>query len=109
MDENLGKGGLILWPLFSAINQLLGGLAFLVTLFWMWRRNLPVWFVALPAVFMLVVPAFEMLSQLFVGEAAWLTGTNPNYLLSTIGLEIRILLEAARAWPLAKGRLEVPA
>src|SRR5690606_26172296 len=25
-----GKGGLILWPLFGATNQLLGGLAFLV-------------------------------------------------------------------------------
>ncbi len=27
--ENMGKGGLVLWPLFGATNQLLGGLAFL--------------------------------------------------------------------------------
>jgi carbon starvation protein len=109
--ENLGKGGLVLWPLFGATNQLLGGLAFLVILFWMWRRNMPIWFVAIPAVFMLILPAVAMVSQLFVGDAAWLTGKNPNYLLATIGiatlaLEAWILVEAAKAWPRAKGVLE---
>lgn len=109
--ENLGKGGLILWPLFGATNQLLAGLAFLVILFWMWRRNLPIWFVAIPAVFMLILPAVAMISQLFVGDAAWLTGKSPNYLLSAIGLttlalEAWIIAEAAIAWPKAKGVLE---
>ncbi len=109
--NNLGKGGLILWPLFGATNQLLAGLAFLVILFWMWRRNLPIWFVAIPAVIMLILPAAAMLSQLFVGEAAWLIGENPNYLLASIGiitlaLEAWILVEAAAAWPKAKGLLE---
>jgi carbon starvation protein len=111
---NMGKGGLILWPLFGATNQLLGGLAFLVILFWMWRRNLPIWFVAIPAVFMLILPAIAMVSQLFIGDAAWITGKNPNYLLATIGLstlalEVWILVEAAAAWPKAKGVLEQPA
>ncbi|MEX1224639.1 MAG: carbon starvation protein A, partial [Pirellulales bacterium] len=32
-----GSGGLILWPLFGATNQLLAGLAFMVTLFYLWR------------------------------------------------------------------------
>jgi carbon starvation protein len=109
--ENLGKGGLVLWPLFGATNQLLGGLAFLVILFWMWRRNMPIWFVAIPAVFMLILPAVAMVSQLFAGDAAWLTGKNPNYLLAGIGivtlaLEAWILVEAAKAWPKAKGVLE---
>ena len=104
----------MLWPLFGATNQLLGGLAFLVILFWMWRRNLPIWFVAIPAVFMLILPAIAMVSQLFLGDAAWLTGKNPNYLLSAIGiitlaLEAWILVEAAKAWPKAKGMLEEPA
>ncbi|HUG12831.1 MAG TPA: carbon starvation CstA family protein, partial [Opitutaceae bacterium] len=35
---NAGQGGLILWPLFGATNQLLGGLAFLVIAFHLWRR-----------------------------------------------------------------------
>jgi carbon starvation protein len=108
---NLGKGGLILWPLFGATNQLLGGLAFLVILFWMRRRRLPLWFVAVPAAFMLVLPASAMVLELFAGEDAWLTGTSPNYLLGAIGLgslalEAWILIEAFKAWPLAKGRLE---
>lgn len=111
--ENLGKGGLILWPLFGATNQLLGGLAFLVILFWMWRRNLPLWFVAFPAFLMLVLPAFALISQLFIGDNAWVNGTHPNYLLATIGfitlaLEAWILFEAVAAWPKARGVLEQP-
>lgn len=111
--ENLGRGGLILWPLFGATNQLLGGLAFLVILFWMWRRKLPIWFVAIPAFLMLLLPALALLSQLFVGDNAWVTGTQPNYLLATIGfstlaLEAWILFEVAAAWPKAKGVLEQP-
>ncbi|MFK7852015.1 MAG: carbon starvation protein A [Akkermansiaceae bacterium] len=111
---NLGKGGLILWPLFGATNQLLAGLAFLVILFWMRRRNLPVWFVAIPATFMLILPAIAMVSQIFIGPTAWLTGETPNYLLSiigliTLGLEVWILTEAANAWPKVKGIIEQPA
>ncbi len=107
-----GTGGLILWPLFGATNQLLGGLAFLVILFWMWRRNLPVWFVALPATFMLILPATAMVMQLFTGDAAWLTGAHPNYLLgafgiATLALEAWIVIEAIKAWPKAKGVLEL--
>ena len=45
-----------------------------VILFWMWRRQLPIWFVAIPAAFMLVLPAIAMTMQLFVGDGAWLTG-----------------------------------
>lgn len=109
--ENLGKGGLILWPLFGATNQLLGGLAFLVILFWMWRRQIPVWFIALPALFMLVLPALALVMQLFVGDGAWLAGSTPNYLLGAFGivtllLEGWIVYEAIAAWPRARGVLE---
>ncbi|WP_193210980.1 carbon starvation CstA family protein [Luteolibacter marinus] len=108
---NLGKGGLILWPLFGATNQLLGGLAFLVILFWMWRRSLPLWFIAIPAVFMLALPATAMVLQLFAGDGAWLTGKSPNYLLGffgvvTLSIEAWIVVEAAAAWRGAKGKLE---
>ena len=53
-------------------------------------------------------------TQVFIGKGAWLTGENPNYLLATIGiatlaLEAWILVEAAKAWPKAKGILEAPA
>ena len=101
-----GTGGLLLWPLFGATNQLLGGLAFLVIAFWIWRRSLPVWFVVLPTVFMLIIPAWAMGYQL---ATDWIP--EGKILLAFIGLttlllEIWMIVEAFLAWPKAKGQLE---
>ncbi len=101
--ENLGKGGLLLWPLFGATNQLLAGLAFLVIIFWLKQSNAPTWFLIPSAILMLILPGYAMCLQLFSGEAAWLTGENPNYLLGIFGvltmlLEIWIIREAVKAW-----------
>ena len=105
-----GKGGLILWPLFGATNQLLAGLAFLVISFWLWRRRLPVFFVALPMVFMLIVPAWALVIQLegFFGSAS---GAEPNWLLvsialATLALEAWMVIEAVLLWPRARGVIE---
>ena len=105
-----GKGGLILWPLFGATNQLLAGLAFLVISFWLWRRRLPVFFVVLPMVFMLIVPAWALAIQLegFFGSAA---GAEPNWLLvsialATLALEAWMVIEAVLLWPRARGVIE---
>ncbi len=103
-----GTGGLNLWPLFGATNQLLGGLAFLVILFWMRRRGLPVWFVAIPACFMLILPGLAMSIELFRADG-WIS--KGNYLLVGIGiatliLELWMIVEALIAWPKAKGVLE---
>ena len=112
---NVGQGGLILWPMFGATNQLLGGLAFLVIAFWMWRRRLPVWFIVIPTVFMLIMPAWAMTHQLFVQgvgmETSWLAAEEKNWALILIGiatlvLEIWMVTEAFLAWPKAKGVLE---
>ena len=113
-----GTGGLILWPLFGATNQLLAGLAFLVIIFWMWRRGLPIWFVALPTLFMVVLPGIALGIQLF-GEKGWLSALrtegndNPVYAIiliaiagATLALQIWMIVEALLAWPKAKGILE---
>ncbi|MEM9016094.1 MAG: carbon starvation protein A [Verrucomicrobiota bacterium] len=107
-----GKGGLILWPLFGATNQLLGGLAFLVISFWMWRRGLPVWFVVLPMIFMLILPALAMSLNLF-GEDGYLAQSRqsgnwilPFFGIATLALEAWMIAEAIIAWPKAKGVLE---
>ena len=100
-----GTGGLILWPLFGATNQLLGGLAFLVIIFWMRRQRMPVWFVVLPALFMLVLPAWAMGYQIF-GQAIGSTESwidQERWLLVGIGsasllLEAWMILEALAAW-----------
>jgi carbon starvation protein len=100
-----GSGGVILWPLFGATNQLLGGLAFLVILFWMRRKNMPTWFIAIPTVFMLILPAWAMLYQIFVAaigsDQSWIE--QERWLLVGIGsatilLEIWMIAEALISW-----------
>lgn len=104
-----GTGGLYLWPLFGATNQLLAGLALLVTVFYLYRRNKPIWFALAPMLVMIVMPIWALSWQLFNEETGWWkTG---NYLLFTIGgatmlLQLWMIAEAVIAWPRAKGVLE---
>ena len=107
---NAGKGGLILWPLFGATNQLLAGLSFLVITFYLWRRGRAIWSLAIPTVFMLIMPIWAMTHQLFFAPG-WLVTDEPNWLLGSIGLatialEIWMIIEAVKLFPKAKGILE---
>ena len=101
-----GKGGLILWPLFGATNQLLAGLAFLVLVFFLLRRNLPLWFAALPMVLMLIMPGWAMLSQIqndFWPNRSWLLFAFGSAILT---LQVWMVVEAILMWPRARGVLE---
>jgi len=105
----MGTGGLILWPLFGATNQLLAGLAFLVTFFYLWRRGRAVWFLWVPMTMMLILPVWALLYQMFHPASGWLfTG---QYLLfaiglSTVALQIWMVAEALLMIPRAKDVLE---
>jgi len=119
----MGTGGLILWPLFGATNQLLAGLALMVIFFYLWRRKVNVWFVAIPMVIMLIMPAWALLWQLFNQDSGW---ANPllamvrgdaelvwdnKHLLLTIGLatlllQIWIVIEGVLLIPKSRGVLE---
>ncbi|MBC8351486.1 MAG: carbon starvation protein A [Planctomycetes bacterium] len=119
----VGTGGLILWPLFGATNQLLAGLAFMVTVFYLWRRNKPIWFAAIPMVIMVVMPAWALMWQMFndatgwfwplaamaKGDEAW-AWANTHLLfavgLTTFGLQIWMVVEAINMFARAKGVLE---
>jgi carbon starvation protein len=106
-----GSGGLILWPLFGATNQLLAGMAFMVISFYLWRRNKPTWFVVPPMIMMLIMPAWAMIHNLFNKENGWAYNLENNGHLFLIGLAILILqiwmvIEALIIWPKAKGILE---
>jgi len=102
---NAGKGGLLLWPLFGATNQLLAGLALLVILFWLWRRNLPIAFVAIPAVFMLILPGVAMAMNLrgFLADGDRMLA---SFAIGTLALQAWMIIEAVIAWPKVRGKLE---
>jgi carbon starvation protein len=50
----------IIWPVFGATNQLLAGLALMVAAVWLKQRGKPIWFAALPMVFMLAVTSWAL-------------------------------------------------
>ncbi len=117
-----GSGGLILWPLFGATNQLLAGLAFMVTVFYLWRRNKAVMFAFIPMLLMLFTPAWAMLQQMFGSPTYWLANHSSDvvvsgwlwqgkYLLFGFGvvimtLQVWMVIEALLMFPKAKGVME---
>ncbi|MBG81340.1 MAG: carbon starvation protein A [Phycisphaerae bacterium] len=106
---SMGTGGIILWPLFGATNQLLAGLAFLVIAFYLWRRNRPIWFLILPMILMLVIPMWAMIDQIFTnrgGDSAWWDQGRWELVamgLATCVLEIWMIIEAILLFPRTKG------
>ena len=101
-----GKGGMILWPLFGATNQLLGGLAFLVILFHLRRRTIATWFLIGPMLLMLVMPAWAMLIDLptWIHAGRWVLA---GIALATLGLEVWMVVEAALVYRRVRGVREL--
>ena len=94
-----GAGGLLLWPLFGATNQLLGGLAFIVIAAWLIAHRRPWWFIAPPAMLMLVLPAWALVVQAFVGgenlEPWWARG-------QWVLVAISVFMLVVEAWMIAE-------
>ncbi|TWT93215.1 carbon starvation CstA family protein [Stieleria varia] len=104
--EKPGTGGLVLWPLFGATNQLLAGLALMVTVVFLARRSKPLAVVAIPMFIMLLMPAWAITLDLFND---WLP--NRNYVLSAFGLGILglqawMVVEGILVWKECQGVLE---
>ncbi len=103
----MGTGGLILWPIFGATNQLLAGLSFLVIVFYLLRNNRPVWFAVPPMIIMLIMPAWAMYHQL---QSWWAA---QNWLLLSIGVVVEIVqvwmvVEAILLWGKIRGVAPAP-
>jgi len=56
-----GKGGLVIWPLFGATNQLLAGLALLVLTIYLLRKKMSIKAALIPFIFMVVMDGWAML------------------------------------------------
>jgi carbon starvation protein len=83
--DGSGKGALKLWPLFGSVNQLLAGLALLVTTIYLARRQVNITCTAIPMVFMIAMTGWAMVLniQKFYSTANWF--------LLTIGLAVFVL------------------
>jgi len=102
-----GSGGLILWPLFGAINQMLAGLAFLVIAFYLIRHDKPIWFLLAPLVLMVILPAWAMTYQIVGFYNDW------DWLLVGLGvfvecLQVWMIIEGILMWQRARGVLPSP-
>jgi carbon starvation protein len=82
-----GEGGLILWPLFGTVNQLLGGLVLLAVTIYLAKRKSHWAVTAIPMVFMIVMTGWALVELL--GRFA--IGKDQNHLLFAIGLIIFLL------------------
>ncbi len=103
-----GKGGLVLWPVFGATNQLLGGLALLVVTVWLVRQRRPIWVTAVPMVFMLAMTGWaiaEMVRQFAAAE-----GKTHLLVVSALMLvfEAWIVVEAVMLVLRGRGKLGTP-
>lgn len=109
--KGIGTGGMILWPLFGATNQLLAGLAFMVLSFYLWRRSKPVLFALLPMLVMLLMPAWALLWQMFNSQNGWWFANNyllMSFGLGILGLQAWMMVEGAMLWSKVKGVQEDP-
>lgn len=102
-----GTGGMILWPVFGATNQLLAGLAFLVIAFYLIRHGKPTAFLVVPLALMVVLPAWAMTYQIvgWVGSGSWLL---VFFGIAIEVLQVWMLVEGLLMWNKAKGVLPEP-
>ena len=99
-----GSGGLLLWPLFGATNQLLAGFAFVAIGAWLVSTGRPWRFLIPPGALMLLVPGAALTWQAFIGNEAnrsWLE--RGEWLLVGVGgltlaLEAWLLVEVWLRW-----------
>ena len=101
-----GTGGMMLWPLFGATNQLLAGLALMVGVFYLARRRKPTWPLLIPMFFMLTMPAWAIVYQItqqWYPAGQWqLTGFG----VAILALQIWMVVEGLLLWKSAQGELE---
>lgn len=85
-----GSGGFLLWPLFGATNQLVGGLTLLIATIYLYRTGKPYIYTLVPTVFLILMTTASMVINFktFIG--------NPLLLVLsaiTLALSIWLILE----------------
>ncbi len=94
-----GSGGMLLWPLFGATNQLLAGLAFIVIAAWLIANKRPWWFIIPPSLLMLALPAWALTLQAFTGSDNLTPWTQSG---QWTLVAVTIFMLAVEAWMIAE-------
>lgn len=92
-----GKGGLHLWPLFGATNQMLAGLTLIVITVFLIQKRKNFWPYLIPAIFVILMTALGLSMNIKIYY------TQKNWFLITLG----IILFAAQIWVFVESALAV--
>ena len=97
--KGLGSGGFILWPLFGTTNQLVGGLTLLLLIGHLRSRERPVWAIAIPMVFLVLMTTTAGVMNL----EQQLSAATKNWPVIVFGilfllLEVLMFVEAVRVF-----------
>ncbi|MHC4249063.1 MAG: carbon starvation CstA family protein [Planctomycetota bacterium] len=95
LHDGKGAGGMTLWPLFGATNQLLACLALLVVTTYLRKKGKPIAFTLIPAAIMFVITGFAMtykIRDFAFGDPV--TGAGPKIHLLVIG----VIVVALEVW-----------
>ena len=88
----------------------LAGLAFMVIVFYLRRRNKPIMFALVPMIVMLIMPAWAMLWNMFNTGSGWYYNPDKQHLflfaIAVLALQIWMMVEGILVWTKSKGLLE---
>ncbi len=90
-----GQGGLILWPLFGATNQLIGGLALLVITVYLYKKGKPIIYTLIPMILIALISTATLI--LNIKDYIY----TQNWLLLFLG----IVILALELWLISEGLL----
>ncbi|MDR1053844.1 MAG: carbon starvation protein A [Planctomycetaceae bacterium] len=85
-DASYGTGGLILWPIFGAGNQVIAGLTLIVASVYLIRKKIRATYLMIPGAIMILLPLWAMLYNIF-----FVFIVNGQYLLTAVGIFIVLL------------------
>ncbi len=91
----VGKGDLVLWPIFGIMNQMLACMTLLVLNTWLAKRGKPVIYTTIPMLFLIVTVSWAAIAKMQI----YLTNPVPNLHLILV-LGISLVLEA---WMIVEG------
>jgi carbon starvation protein len=89
-----GKGGLLLWPLFGATNQLLAAMALLTITVYLYKKNRPIVYTFIPMVFMILMTGWAMVNNLMQFRAEGLASLHLFIMgMVIVAIEVWIIIE----------------